>query len=217
MIVNGYYRLPSHAQPFLGRGAGVNWALSRRSTLWFRGLAAGGLQYFPRHDGSGKIEAVIMETDCDIDADGPGGSKAEDPYWLPETTLRWKGGSSCNSREFLGYVLPPDLYRTFGFRPGDYGVAVYNGRTVACQFYDVGPNHKVGEVSVALARELGIPADPVKGNNVRDLVIIGFPGSGPKRAVDKETQRTVAFQHYEAFLKGGRKSHEVQRQDPPQG
>ena len=160
------------------------------------GLARNGLQTVRN---AGGVHALIMVTDCDIDTDGPGGSREKDPCWLPRTSLRDAAGTSCNSRTFPGVVLPPEITARFGVRMGDFGFVFHNDKIVACQVYDGGPSEKIGEVSVGLAWAAEVNPFPAagastgecdeiesraarRGNDVRNLVTIIFPGSGNQHA-----------------------------------
>lgn len=131
---------------------------------------------------------MLTVSDASIDTDGPGGSRTEDPDWLPHTSLTYSGGLDCNSHAFPGVVLPPAI-KSYGVRVGDYALAFWRGAIRSAQVYDVGPASKAGEVSIYLARGLGI-VNPetsnhvaaTKGNDVKDLATLFFPGSGNGRA-----------------------------------
>ena len=184
-----------------------------QSGMGLAGLAQGGLQIVRNAAGDG---ALIMVTDCDIDTDGPGGSREKDPCWLPDTSLHDAAGKPCDSRTFPGVVVPPEITATFGVRMGDFAFVFHEDKAVACQVYDGGPRHKIGEVSVGLAWAAGVPPVPPvgatpqqrdqvesraarRGNNVRNLVTLIFPGSSPHRAVDTATIQTSANQLLQAL------------------
>lgn len=67
----------------------------------------------------------------------------------------------------------------FGLSVGDLGVVVNaaNWRFCACVFADVGGKNKIGEGSIALAKELGIPSSPRNGGVSGGVVYVLFPGS----------------------------------------
>jgi len=163
----------------------------------FQGLAPGGLRVLQN-------QAIFMVTDADIDTDGPGGSKAKDPSWQIGTSLEQRSGVGCDSRIFPGVVLPPAIRSRFGAEIGGFAVVFFENRMAACQVYDSGPTDKVGEISVGLAWSLGIPPVPPsgasqavrdeiesraarKGNNVRNLVTVVFPGPGARPAASLAT------------------------------
>ena len=57
----------------------------------------------------------------DINFDGPKGSKAEDPSWLPYTAMRHKDGQFIDSRE-VAFVTLPSSDRNHGVKLGDFVV-----------------------------------------------------------------------------------------------
>lgn len=180
--------LPAHARGDfgsapLGAWGGVPWSAAVRVPLHLDGLMGGGVTVFrPGH------RALLTVSDADADTDGPGGSTREDPCWQAQTSLRFPDGRSCDSRRFPGVVLTPAL-RDFGVRVGDYVLACWHGALRSAQVYDVGPRTKAGECSIHLLRGLGIVGPETSdhraataGNEVRDLVLLFFPGSGNGRA-----------------------------------
>ena len=141
----------------------------------------------------GKPRAMVWSSDADIDIDGPGGSKATDKYWQPETSLRWPDRSSVDSRAFPGIVVPPPVEKEFGVRIGDYGAIIWAGQLCYAQVYDVGPTAKIGELSIFLGRQCGLVTPEqsdyhaaTKGNSATDLFYLIFPGSGPGHAVEND-------------------------------
>src|SRR5437016_6219019 len=59
-------------------------------------------------------------------------------------------------------ALPKDFAERFGIALGDLAVVINeaNGRSAYAIFADVGPRGRIGEGSIALAGELGLPANP---------------------------------------------------------
>ncbi len=88
-------------------------------------------------------------------------------------------------------VLPGNLAREAGARLGDLGVAVnlWNGRLSYAIFADVGT---LGEGSIALAKNLGIPSDARRGGSRWGVFYLVFPGSGDgqPKSVDEINQQT---------------------------
>lgn len=171
----------------------IPWSKAKRSQTTYQGLSKDGISYFPKTGGGNA--AVVTVTDADIDTDGPGGSKAVDPYWLPNTSLTDANGKSCDSRKFLGVVIPPGLTHEFGIRTGDFALLIWKDKQVPVQVYDVGPSTKIGEISFGAALALGIHTDSspagekaaaTRGNSVKDLMTVFFPGSGGGKAVAQE-------------------------------
>jgi len=215
--------LPQGRQAFL---RSLPWEKAKPGLKSFIGLAQNGLHFFEEN---GKITAVFIESGASISTDGPGGSKAVDPDWLPGTALEVSPNVGCDSRKFFGVVIPPWIRDRFGVRMGDFAIVINKDKSVPCQVYDIGPAEKIGEVSVALAWELGIPPKPgdqltkagaqelgiafapgntlqqqqaehlaaTRGNDVKDLVTLIFPGSGSRNVrsqgeIEAETGKFLA-------------------------
>ena len=70
-------------------------------------------------------------------------------------------------------------------RGGDIAAVSYRGRVAYAIYGDRGPRTKIGEGSIALARALGIPSDPVRGGTQGGVTYIVFPGSGTGRGLDQ--------------------------------
>ena len=80
-------------------------------------------------------------------------------------------------------ALPKDFAERFGIGLGDVAVVINeaNGRSAYAVFADVGPRGRIGEGSIALARELGIPAGPRHGQAFNQITYLIFPASGAGR------------------------------------
>jgi Fungal chitosanase of glycosyl hydrolase group 75 len=123
--------------------------------------------------GRGSGEPVIQ---------GPG-----DPapgYYVSATTLEDPSKARTDPRRYVNaetipfFVLPGN--KKMGARLGDFGYVVNseNGRGCGCIFADTGPANKIGEGSIALAKELGISNTSPKDGGVDDgIAYIVFPGS----------------------------------------
>lgn len=176
--------LPVHAATILGADV-LPWDKAAAHPLTLAGMKYDAAITF---DGP-NVDGVLVTTDFDIDVDGPTASKAVDKYWQPETSLRWSGGSSVSSLHHPGVVISPKL-NAFGVRVSDYCLAVYNGRMIPAQVYDIGPTAKAGEGSLYLGRKLGIVSvresdkhAATFGNSATDVVTLFFPNTGPGHAV----------------------------------
>lgn len=93
----------------------------------------------------------------------------------------------------VSYIaLPQDFARTFDIHLGDLAVIVNqaNGRSAYAIYADVGPGGRIGEGSVALARALGIPANPRHDSVADGVTYLIFPGSGLP-GEDRVTARNV--------------------------
>jgi len=180
-------------------GRSIPWSSGKRSRLSFKGLVMGTLASFANPTGGPDVVAAV--TDADIDTDGPGGSQATDPFWSPNTSLRYPSGASCDSREFRGVVTPPALRQKFGIAIGDLAWVSLGDREFGAQVYDSGPEDKIGEISFRLAVDLGIYPNDSKeversaarnGNDVKNLVTVFFPGSGNGKAMAAEAIEAAA-------------------------
>jgi hypothetical protein len=183
--------LPAYALALIGPAQVPCWDEATFVSESLEGMWGKGVYTFPKK--GNRPAVVIAINDADVDADGPGGGKNIDPWWEPKTSLLFPNGFSCNSRQFPGVVIPPAL-RPLGVWIGDFGCAIWkDARGVASiqwfQVYDVGPTRKMGEISLFLGRLLGIiPPNQsdrdaaTKGNDVEDLTLMFFCGSGPGRA-----------------------------------
>ena len=178
--------IPAHAQSIFNTGGelvGIPWNLATTVKMPLEGMKDGKMIVFKNPNG--KIMAFVLITDADIDTDGPGGSKAIDPTYGPGTSLTFPNGAYCNSRLFPGIVRSARLHASpFGLQLGDFAYICYNGKAVACQIYDQGPDNKIGEISIFAGREVGgIPQNKsehwaaTEGNFTSELVTVCFPGS----------------------------------------
>jgi hypothetical protein len=109
-------------------------------------------------------------------------------YYVSTTSLQQ--GNSRNERDPRRYIdatripyiaLPPDFASKFEIHLGDLAVVVNraNGLAAYAIFADVGPKGRIGEGSIALARQLGIPSNPRHDSAVDGVIYLVFPGSAP--------------------------------------
>jgi hypothetical protein len=174
--------LPTHAIPFF---SSLPWTNAVKREVGWRGLPSGHFFTF-----DAPAPALFAMTRCNVDTDGPLENSQVDPCWQPGTSLSDAQGRPVSSKLFPGVVMPPEL-RDYGVRMGDFGIAEWNGTLVSFQFYDGGPHDQFCECSLFLTRQLGItPPDQsdhsaaVAGNDVADLCLLAFPGSGPDYALE---------------------------------
>lgn len=85
-----------------------------------------------------------------------------------------------NATKIPYIVLPPEVAGRFDIALGDMAVVINerNGMAAYAIFADVGPQHQLGEGSVALAKALGLPSDPRYDTTDGGLLYMIFPGSG---------------------------------------
>jgi len=104
--------------------------------------------------------------DADNDVDGaPYWNK--DKYGQPGTRWTYKG-KPINGDIIPYIVVPPQMIKmTAEIVGGCVGTAEYEDKIVGCVVGDSGPSSKIGELSPAALRELGLPA-PENGNGGLD-------------------------------------------------
>ena len=124
--------------------------------------------------------SLAFKAGAAIDVDGIGGAHG-DPYKQYQTSLRTSDGKSLNADNTPYFVLPPQVAKQYGIKPGDLGTISYNGKTIPAIFGDVGPKNKIGEVSRYAAQQLGINASPTKGGVGSGVTYNVFPGSGNRK------------------------------------
>ena len=118
-------------------------------------------------------ETVHFVADADIDADGSGGNPEHDPYFQSDTSLHGPDGRALNAYQVPFVVVPPLVcQKTRGMVLGSECLVTHtlNRRQVRCVVGDLGPKSKVGELSVAAARAIGVPSNPVTGGESRKII-----------------------------------------------
>lgn len=108
---------------------------------------------------------VFFIADADIDCDGPNGNPDGDPDWQDSTSLK-HNGQSINSYKVPGIVVPPGIIKGVkGIVLGCKARVTNNETGVSADavVYDAGPSRKLGEISVELAKRLGINPSPING------------------------------------------------------
>ncbi len=134
--------------------------------------------------------AVYFRAGMQIDADGSPRARQIDPTGQTSTSLRHDDGSSVNAERIPYFVLPAGKYKHLGIKLGDIAAVRYNGKVEFAVFADVGPSYKLGEGSMALARELGINNHPVRGGiSSSQVEYLVFPGSGDRSPGTHPTNR----------------------------
>lgn len=118
-------------------------------------------------------ETVHFVADADIDADGSGGNPDRDPYFQADTSLHGPDGRALNAYQVPFVVVPPLVcQKTRGMVLGSECLVTHTmtKRQVLCVVGDLGPQSKVGELSVAAARAIGVPWNPVRGGESRKII-----------------------------------------------
>src|SRR5205814_7953265 len=77
----------------------------------------------------------------------------------------------------LSVVPPVIIQKTKGVVRGCFARVTYKGNSVDCMIGDVGPHKKIGEISIAAARAVGMPSSPRSGGEDKKIVQYEiFPG-----------------------------------------
>lgn len=116
-----------------------------------------------RDDGS-----VVFVAKAAIDGDGTGSSHG-DPDFQPRTSLK----PDLNSDEDCYIVVPPATIHDVG--PIVLGCQALvknrlNNRTTFAVVGDVGPHHKIGEISIATAKAIGVAPSPITGGESTHVI-----------------------------------------------
>lgn len=117
-------------------------------------------------------EVVTFIAKAVVDNDGSGGNPEHDPDFQNETSLK-NNGKSLNAETENFVVVPPAIIQ--GTRGKVLGSLVIchnqsNGLKARGVVGDIGPHAKLGEVSVAMAKALGLSGSPLSGGT-DDMVI----------------------------------------------
>lgn len=105
-----------------------------------------------------------------------------------------------DARTISYIVLPRNFAERFGISLGDLAI-VFNettGRSAYAIFADVGPRGRIGEGSIALAKAIGMPADPRSSQALGHITYLIFPGSaarGNKRITAARVRSAAARLH----------------------
>jgi hypothetical protein len=134
--------------------------------------------------------------DADNDVDGT-------PYWRKDPSgqpdTRWHyNGKPINGDVIPYIVVPPQIIKmTPEILGGCVGAAYYNGKEVACVVGDSGPLSKIGELSPAALRALGLPA-PQDGNgglDTQEILYRIWPGVAAKIKGEDGNDYQFELQH----------------------
>lgn len=120
------------------------------------------IEHVIENDGT---EVVTFIAKAAVDNDGSGGNPEHDPDFQNETSLK-NNGKSLNAETENFVVVPPAIIR--GTRGKVLGSLVichnqFNGLKARGVVGDIGPHAKLGEVSVAMAKALGLSGSPLSG------------------------------------------------------
>lgn len=108
-------------------------------------------------------DIVILDVDNEPKV-FPGGIIASMTWYRHPGKLRSDPTAYVDS-ETVPYIVVPSLIvqKTAGVVRGCKARVTWNGRSVECVVADRGPSSKIGELSIAAARAVGLPASPRSG------------------------------------------------------
>lgn len=150
------------------------------------GSALRGLDYLANAGAPGHWWGIV----CD-DHGEPYVQGIDDPapgFYVSPTALCAPGFSRRDPRRYVDsytvpyLAIPPELRVVAGVKLGDLAVVKHAGVCCGAIVADIGPRKKVGEGSMALARELGIPESPRNGGagwGVEYCIFLGTATSPP--------------------------------------
>lgn len=128
-----------------------------------------------------------------IDGDGTGPSHG-DPDYQNDTSLHEKH-AALNADEDLYVVVPPEIRDAV--EPPVLGCSAhvaYAGKGVHAVVGDIGPASRIGEISIALAKALGIASSPTTGGvpeGVKYTIYPGQPANVNGKQYDLQTAKGV--------------------------
>lgn len=109
--------------------------------------------------------------------------------------------NNVDSEKIPFIALPPKLLKQVGVELGDF-LAVRNsrnGKVAYALVVDQGPSNRVGEGSIRLANELGVPSSPINGGAGSGIEYVVFPGSGNGKPRTYEEIQTEGDRLFKAW------------------
>jgi hypothetical protein len=127
---------------------------------------------------------VFWTADMDIDCDGQTSNvcnRGTDPDFQSQTSGSDSHGQPLDAATvpFIVVPLPSERfdYRQAEVELGDVAMVIYNGQYAFGVVGDLGPKSIIGEASVAMADQLGIPSNPSSGGASDGVTYVVFTGS----------------------------------------
>ncbi|MBI3299719.1 MAG: hypothetical protein HYZ75_16255 [Elusimicrobia bacterium] len=152
------------------------------------------------YQGGGLVRrgGMTIDTDGDLSRGDPALAAVarRDPHRQAQTSLTYADGRSLDPTR-VPYVVIPGGDRSA--RLGELVLVEYQGRRTLAVVGDVGPRHRFGEGSMALAQSLGIDPDGVRGG-VASGVTYTFLGRGVGRRPRGENELAAALSETQAVL-----------------
>jgi Fungal chitosanase of glycosyl hydrolase group 75 len=108
-------------------------------------------------------------------------------FYVSATSLTYRGSFGARDpKRYVDastipfFVLPAPALHAGHARLGDFGAVSnrHNGKLAFAVLADIGPKTRIGEGSIALAKELDIPDSPLTGGVAGGIVYVVFAGSG---------------------------------------
>lgn len=121
----------------------------------------------------------------------------QDGQYAPSDPRRY-----ANAQEVPFISMPSGLFAQ-GARLGDVCAVEYRGAVAFAEVADIGPAHKIGEGSPALARLLGIPDDPRRGGTSSGVTAYLFTGSGHHMPLTVDQINGIAGTLYQELRRSG--------------
>lgn len=118
------------------------------------------------------LEIVYFTAKAAIDADGSGPRTPGDTY-EPDTTLHGPDGKALNAWVTPFVVVPPLVcQKTKGVVLGSECLVtnVLTRQSCLAVVGDIGPHLKIGEISPACAKQIGVNPSPVTGGEDRHII-----------------------------------------------
>jgi Fungal chitosanase of glycosyl hydrolase group 75 len=142
--------------------------------------------------------AIWFKADMDIDCDG-GTTQVckDDDTYLPETSCNTSLGKPMDASNIPFIVLPQPSHgwneSNYRIRCGTVGAVIFNGKLEYGVFGDRGPEGVLGEASYAMAKRLGINADPNTGGISTGVTYIVFTGSSAVVQPIEDTSKSIGL------------------------
>ncbi len=144
--------------------------------------------------------AVFFKADMDIDCDGKSSAvcnKTADAAYQSQTAAVDSKGNALDAAT-LPYIVVPGVssrwsYKNAGITMGTVGAVIYNGKIEYGIIGDIGPTSIVGEASYAMAKSLGINANPSIGGVDSGVTYVIFTGAGSKVSKNEDHAEAAAI------------------------
>lgn len=116
-------------------------------------------------------DIVILDTDNEPKI-FPGGIIAS-KTWYRHPGKMMSDPAAYVDAETVPYIVVPPLIiqRTAGIVRGCKARVTLNGRSIDCVVADKGPTNKIGELSIAAARAIGLPPSPRNGGTEKPEIL----------------------------------------------